>query len=103
AHPAYVSATRWLKENAIDAAKLTQNDREAFLGFLTGIYYKTVNGAIKKYDPNHLYLGSRLHWLAKHIRPIFEAADPYVDIVSINYYGHWDVQPSHISDWKKWT
>ena len=55
--------------------------------------------AIKQSDPNHLYLGSRLHASAKNNPYILAAAEKYVDIISINYYGNWAVTEAHRQQW----
>ena len=94
----------FLKEkNATDVKSLTKADAEAFMGKITAIYYKTVAEALKKHDPNHLYLGSRLHSSAKHNPAIFKEGVKYLDIVSINYYGFWQPQTKHISEWAAWA
>ena len=59
--------------------------------------------AIKKYDPNHLYLGSRLHGKPKHNAAIFKAAGKYTDILSVNYYGQWEPSQKHFDEWAQWA
>ena len=81
----YAEAQQWMKEKGVDEQTITKEQKEEFIGKLTGIYYKVVSAAIKKYDPNHLYIGSRLHSSAKNSKYIFASADPYIDIISINY------------------
>ena len=50
-----------------------------------------------------MYLGSRLHSSAKNNKFIFASAEPYVDVISINYYGYWQPQQKDISDWVNWS
>lgn len=59
--------------------------------------------AIRKYDPNHLYLGSRLHGKPKFIRQIVEAAGRYCDVVAINYYGAWTPSEKTMKHWGEWA
>ena len=99
----YVEAQQWMKEKDVDEGTISKEQKEEFIGKLTGIYYKVVSSAIKKYDPNHLYIGSRLHSSAKNNKYIFASADPYIDIVSINYYGYWEPQSKHMAEWASWS
>lgn len=46
-------------------------------------YFRTVIGILKKYDPNHLYLGPRFAW---HTRESVEACGELCDVVSFNIY-----------------
>lgn len=54
-------AESWLKKQGITSQQITDEHREEFAGVVAERYYKVVSEAIRKYDPNHLYLGSRLH------------------------------------------
>jgi hypothetical protein len=93
----------WLKEKGIEEANITTETKKEFIGFVAAKYFSTVAPLIKKYDPNHLYIGSRLHSNAKNNQFVFKAAEPFVDIVSINYYGFWQPQQSDIDNWNAWT
>lgn len=99
----FQAAQSWMKDKGVNEQTISKEQKEEFIGMLTGIYYKTVSTSIKKYDPNHLYIGSRLHSSAKNNKYIFASADPYIDIISINYYGYWQPQQQHISDWASWS
>jgi hypothetical protein len=74
-------------------------DRLEFHGLVLGTYYRIVSEAIKKYDSNHLYLGSRLHGAAKYKNPIFREAGKYVDVVSVNYYSRWNPEQETLKMW----
>jgi hypothetical protein len=93
----------WLKEKGIDEANITTETKKEFIGFIAAKYFSTVAPLIKKYDPNHLYIGSRLHSNAKNNQFVFKAAERFVDVVSINYYGFWQPQQSDIDNWSSWT
>lgn len=99
----YQAAEQWMKAKGVDATTITKDQKEAFIGRLAGVYYKIVAKAIKKYDPNHLYIGSRLHSSAKNNPHLFASANAYVDIISINYYGFWQPKQQHIADWSSWS
>jgi hypothetical protein len=46
-------------------------------------------------------LGSRLHSSAKNNIAVLKAAEKYLDVISINYYGHWDLTPKENELWGK--
>jgi hypothetical protein len=97
--PAFQAADNWLKENKIDKENITEIDESRFSGFVAEYYFKTVNTVLKKIDPNHLYLGSRLHASAKNNPAVLLAAEKYVDVISINYYGSWDLNTKSNEQW----
>lgn len=101
--PGFVIATAWLGSKGISEAQITDIERAEFAGLVAERYYKTVSDAIRKADPNHLYLGSRLHGAAKFVPEIMKAAGKYCDVVSINYYGVWTPVAEHMNNWAKWT
>jgi len=101
ADPAYQLATKWVADNKIDVENITKEQKEVFAGYVANEYYRIVSSAIKAADPNHLYIGSRLHSSAKNNPYILKAAEKYADIISINYYGEWNVIPKHAEQWTK--
>lgn len=96
---AYLLALNWIKEKNIDTLKITKDQRETFSGFVSEQYYKIVSNSIKKFDPNHLFIGSRLHSSAKNNPYLLTASEKYCDIISINYYGSWEVTPKNNQQW----
>lgn len=101
--PGYQAASKWMKEKGISRDQITDEHREEFVGLVAEKYYSTVAKAIKTYDPNHMYIGSRLHSGAPYIRSVIEACGRHADIISINYYSQWEVKEKHIENWKAWT
>ena len=99
----YLAAMQWMQRKNVTIATITKEQKEEFIGYMAGIYYKTVSAAIKKYDPNHLYIGSRLHSSAKNNKYMFSACEPYIDIISINYYGYWQPRQKDMDDWSSWS
>lgn len=92
----------WIAEIGGTSDVITTNQKEKLLGKIAGQYYQTVSIVLKKADPNHLYLGSRLHAAAKNNRYIVEGAAAFVDLVSINYYGYWEPKSTHLAEWSSW-
>lgn len=102
-HPTRQLLTDFCSKNQIRLAEITRLQKEQFIGLLGDHYFSVVSAAIKKYDANHLYLGSRLHASAKNNHYLIEAADQYVDIHSINYYGYWEPLDKHLKEWSTWA
>ncbi|MBR1574952.1 MAG: sialate O-acetylesterase [Bacteroidales bacterium] len=101
--PGHQAAERWLAEKGIDSTQVTDAVRHEFAGWVAGRYYETVSRLLRRYDPSHLYLGSRLHGDAKFLPEVVEAAGKYCDVVSYNYYSDWEVRPEEISRWNEWS
>ena len=97
--PNYLAAKNWITNRKGQNYSISDEDRELFHGFVTGTYYKITGEAIKRYDPNHLYLGSRLHGAAKRMPSIFIEAAKYVDLISINVYGTWTPSTEEMDSW----
>ena len=97
----YAGVLGWLKQergnDKID--NLTDEERQKFLAFIGEKYFSIVSKAIKKYDPNHLYLGSRLHGNAMDQPQLMASVGRYVDVVGINYYGQWSPVPERMNQW----
>lgn len=96
---AYVFARTWLATNAPDFTTVTKALKELFSGAVASYYYQHCSDLLKKVDPNHMYLGSRLHSSAKNNLSILAAAEQYLDIISINYYGSWAVSEKNSKQW----
>lgn len=93
--PGFRAVRAWFTERrgeTADAGDITDTDRREFLRFFAQTFYRTVYEAVKKYDPNHMVLGSRINFLELPVQ-FFQGAGPYVDAMSINYYNTWTPQP----------
>jgi len=58
-------------------------DCRAFVRRFAAMYFKTVRDAMKRADPNHLYLGCRFAWYTPEVAA---AGAEYCDVVSFNIY-----------------
>ena len=71
------AALKWLRERhgaTATVADITEQDEKDFLGVVVDRYFRIVSTAIKKYDPNHLFLGSRINGRATTYPEVFRAA-----------------------------
>jgi hypothetical protein len=101
--PGYQAAKRWLEENHADSAKLTDANKKDFLKYVCDTYFKTVSAAIKKYDPNHMYIGCRFYATQRFFPEVIKSAGNYVDVISINYYNYWTPKLEDMQNWEKWS
>ncbi|MGE4564878.1 MAG: hypothetical protein AB7F32_08405, partial [Victivallaceae bacterium] len=104
--PGRLAAEKWAAERKLqpDAdGKFDASSNRAFLGFVAETYYRIVSEAIRKADPNHLYLGSRLYSNNRSQREVLAACGKYADVVSFNFYGQWTPDSGIMTDWVKWS
>jgi len=102
--PGHEAARNWLR--ARHGARATVNDitprdEGDFLAVVVDRYFSLVARAIKKHDPNHLYLGARFHGADLREPEIFRACGPHVDVVSVNYYGAWTPVRERLEMWER--
>jgi len=66
-------------------------------------YYSVIRDAIRRYDPNHLLLGDRYE--GKQLLPdlILDAASPYVDVLSFQYFAPPEVVATDLGRWHALT
>jgi hypothetical protein len=98
------AAWKWLRGRQGEKVReggIKPEDSAAFLEFMVGRYFRIVSQAIKKHDPNHLYLGSRFHGSALRMPEIFRAAGPHVDVVSLNCYHVWTPDAERLAMWSR--
>ncbi len=74
--------------------------KDEYAALLAEKYYEAVNKAIRKHDPNHLILGSRLHGRARGNLGVVRAAGKFMDVVSVNFYDTWE--PDNLITSKAW-
>ena len=102
----YYAAWEWFKQRHGENAKIediTAKDKEDFREYVFDRYYGVVSNAIRKYDPNHMYMGSRLNGTARTSSGIFAAAGRYLDCITFNYYGTWTPRVADMENWYNWS
>jgi concanavalin A-like lectin/glucanase superfamily protein len=102
--PNYEAAVAWLQERKgkaeVSADDITMLDRLEFAGYVFERYFRTVTEAIRKVDPNHLYIGSRFMGSNYRNPFIWKAAEPYCDVVAVNYYSCWGPRLDEVAYWQ---
>lgn len=104
----YLAAREWYDKHKGKEAcvkDITEADREAFNAFYFETYMKKVSAVLRKYDPNHLYLGCRFNQHKEELNSpaIFRVAGKYMDIVSINHYRKWQPEVADMKKWEEWS
>lgn len=106
--PNYQSALEFITTKGITKEKvltgyssISNAIKEEYAGIIAERYYRLVSAAIRKYDTNHLYLGSRLHGRPRGIKAVVEAASRYCDVISVNFYNY-PTPKDEIANPKKW-
>lgn len=82
-----------------DATKLAQED---FVDFIWDRYHNVVSGTIRKYDPNHMYWGTRALSSSEERPGFFAGASRYVDAMCCNYYYAWTPERDVTTRWNVW-
>lgn len=97
------AARDWLRsrrgQDYVTTTTVTDDEREDFLGVVVDRYFRIVSQAIRKHDPNHLFIGSRFHSVALRLPEVFRAAGPHADVMSINYYNAWTPRAALMEMW----
>ena len=100
------TAWEWFRERRGDDATVddvTPEDGEAYLGLVYDRYYEVTTAALRRHDPNHLIIGTRLHGAGPKIVPVVEAAGRHIDVISFNAYGYWNVPTDLMAMWGETT
>jgi hypothetical protein len=97
------AADNWMEMNRITKERITDEHRKAFMAVVAEKYFSVVSKAIKKYDPNHMYIGARFYSDEKNYREFMAIAGKYLDIISNNYYNHWTPDSTHMANWTNWS
>lgn len=94
--PSRDAALAWAAERGLSesdcinyTSKVTEALKQEFAIYLAEHYFKTVSAAIRKYDSNHLILGSRFHGRPRAIQGVVNASHKYMDVTSVNFYDRW--------------
>lgn len=75
---------------------ITEELEQLFRGFVWDRYYNVVCGAIRKYDQNHMIMGTRFLTVVKNAPWVLRFAAEYLDCITINWYSAWEPQAENI-------
>ena len=93
----YAAAWTWLVnmtgEEQPSADDITDELCELFRGFVWDRYFNVVCGAVRKYDNEHMLLGTRFLTRVNEAEWVLRFASLYLDAITINWYGSWEPEP----------
>lgn len=110
-YPGYLAAKQFVESKCFTEADVIANRttsgatttlaqlKEDWYYLLTSTYYGTIRQAIKRYAPNHMYIGSRLHIPSLDNAGILKAAADNLDIISFNTYNVWHTSKQKAAFW----
>lgn len=101
--PGYIAAADWMKQHGIVKEQISDKNREDFMALVADRYFSAVSKALKKYDPNHMFIGARFYSSEKNYPEFMKAAGKYLDIVSNNYYNKWTPDSADMANWTRWS
>lgn len=106
---AYSYATAWTfmrsvtgNEN-VSIGDVTDEYRKLFRAMIYNRYLKIVSAAVKKYAPNHMFLGCRFLPGCYRDEYVHRVAGEWCDVISLNYYGAWAPESELIQNIQKWS
>ena len=103
------TAQEWLDERkgrtGCKAADASSEDKDAFKAFCLDKYLSRTLAAIRSFDANHMFIGSRFYkWTSELAsEAMMRVAGNYMDIVSVNYYTKWEPDQEALSRWESWS
>ncbi|MFM7243623.1 MAG: prolyl oligopeptidase family serine peptidase [Planctomycetaceae bacterium] len=97
--PGHAAAQAWLAARGRAPAAITDDDRAGFLEHALDRYLSIVAVAIRAADPNHLFLGVRLHEPVFDLPEVFRAAGRHCDVLAVNYYRAWTPDAVQMAMW----
>ncbi len=100
--PGRQAAEAWLAARRGDAKKISDTTREEWTAHVMDRYYTLVGGAIRKVDPQHLYLGSRLHGRDGKNAALWKVAGRHLPVIAMNVYGNWTPTEA-VRQWEQWS
>lgn len=101
--PGHIAAVKWLAEQGLTKEQIKDSQRESFMAVVADRYFSAVSKALKKYDPNHMYIGARFYSSEKNYPQFMKTAGKYADIISNNYYGKWTPDSADMTNWTNWS
>ena len=101
----YAAAWTWLVnitgKDEPESSDITDEMKELFRGFVWDRYFNVVCGAVRKYDSEHMLLGTRFLTRVNKAEWVLRFASLYLDAITINWYHSW--QPEAETLWNMCT
>lgn len=99
---ALAAAVDWRPHTELSNVNETR-DNTRFLHSVVDRYYQTARDAIRRYDPNHLFVGDKLNANTDSIDTVLPITSKHTDIVFYQAYARYEVQQPGLDRWSKIT
>lgn len=99
--PGHQAAVKWLSDRKITQRSITKHDDFEFFSDVISRYFQIVRSAVKKYDANHLFLGTRINGPTHKEDGFVVACSPWVDVISITYYESFTPDQEWLNNWSR--
>lgn len=97
---ALAAAVDWRTRTELSNASETRDNVE-FLHAVVDQYFRTAKEAIRRYDPNHLFVGDKLNGNTDAMDTVLPVTSRYTDVVLYQMYGRYEVQQPGLNRWSK--
>ncbi|MCZ6675143.1 MAG: twin-arginine translocation signal domain-containing protein, partial [Verrucomicrobia bacterium] len=97
---ALASAVDWRPDTELSNANETRDNTE-FLLAVVDRYYQCASDAIRRHDPNHLFVGDKLNANTDAVDTVLKVTSKYTDILFYQMYAKYEVQEFGLDRWSK--
>jgi hypothetical protein len=97
---ALASAVNWRPHTELSNANETRDNVEFLLAVIDR-YYQCASEAIRRHDPNHLFVGDKLNANTDCVDTVLKTTCKYTDILFYQMYGKYEVQKFGLDRWSK--
>lgn len=92
------SAENWRPETRLSNANESR-DNAVFLHRVVDKYYETARNSIHRYDPNHMFVGDKLHANTDSLDTVLPTTSKYTEIIMYQMYARYEVQKPGLDRW----
>ena len=92
------AAENWRPETRLSNPNESR-DNALFLHRVVDKYYETARNAIRRYDPNHMFVGDKLHANTDSLDTVLPITSKYTEIIMYQMYARYEVQKPGLDRW----
>lgn len=94
------AAEGWRPRTDLSNGNETRDNVE-FLKGVVAQYYKTARDAIRRYDPNHLFVGDKINANTDTLDTVLPITSEFIDIIFYQMYAQYEVQEPGLDRWSR--
>jgi hypothetical protein len=94
------AAENWRPHTDLSNGYETRDNVE-FLKEVLAKYYQTAREAIRRYDPNHLFVGDKINANTDTLDTVLPVTSQFTDVVFYQMYARYEVQKPGLDRWSK--